>query len=304
MRTLSVRSQAVVEAAAAAAAPALPPETAYGEGPGAPRAPHLIALREDVPVTEPLEPLAPARRADGVFEQLRLRILSGSWPAGARLPNERDLAEQLEVNRGSVREALKRLEFLELVEVKHGQGTFVRDPGGSSALQLVELLLLDPRTVTPELLEELLAFRRDMTLHVVALAARHRTEEQLERAQALLAEERARADDPLEALRIDVEFNRLLGEATGNFLYRILSNLFTRLIRRLGPLYYNESRRAERSLETHRELLAAIAARDEEAARTLVSRMLDYSEPAIRRETERLPEAGVIGPDAPAERSG
>jgi GntR family transcriptional repressor for pyruvate dehydrogenase complex len=249
-------------------------------------------------VTEPLEPLSPTRRADGVFEQLRLRILSGVWPAGARLPNERDLAEQLEVNRGSVREALKRLEFLELVEVKHGQGTFVRDPGGSSALQLVELLLLDPRTVTPQLLEELLAFRRDMTRHVVALAARHRSDAQLARARALLAEERASSDDPLEALRIDVELNRLLGEATGNLLYRLLSNLFTRLIRRLGPLYYNRARNAAHSLATHRELLDAIEARDEEAARSLVSRMLDYSEAAIRREMARLEEAGAIGPDA------
>jgi GntR family transcriptional repressor for pyruvate dehydrogenase complex len=255
-------------------------------------------------VTDPLEPLSPSRRADGVFEQLRLRILSGAWPPGARLPNERDLAEQLEVNRGSVREALKRLEFLELVEVKHGQGTFVRDPGGSSALQLVELLLLDPRTVTPQLLEELLVFRRDMSLHVVALAARHRTAAQLGRARALLAEERASADDPLEALRIDVELNRLLGEATGNLLYRLISNLFTRLIRRLGPLYYNRTRDAGRSLETHRELLDAIEARDEEAARRLLSRMLDYSEAAIRRETARLAEAGAIGPDAAAEEHG
>lgn len=249
-------------------------------------------------MTAPLEPLAPSRRADGVFEQLRLRILSGAWPPGARLPNERELAEQLEVNRGSVREALKRLEFLELVEVKHGQGTFVRDPGGSSALQLVELLLLDPRTVTPELLEQLLVFRRDMTLHVVALAARQRTEEQLARARALLAEEGARADDPLEALRIDVEWNRLLGEATGNFLYRLLCNLFTRLIRRLGPLYYNRERDGRRSLATHRELLEAIAAGDEVAARALVSRMLDYSEAAIRRAATRLDREGVIGPEA------
>lgn len=249
-------------------------------------------------MTEPLAPLSPTRRADGVFEQLRLRILSGAWPQGARLPNERDLAEQLEVNRGSVREALKHLEFLELVEVKHGQGTFVKDPGDSSALQLIELLLLDPRTVTPQLLEELLAFRRDMTLHVVALAVRHRSEEQLERARRLLAEERSASDDPLEALRIDVEMNRLLGEATGNLLYRLLSNLFTRLIRRLGPLYYNAGRDAQRSLETHRELLAAIAAQDEQAAASLVTRMLDYSEAAIRRQAQRLAEAGAIGPQA------
>ena len=74
-----------------------------------------------------LEPLGAARRADGVFEQLRSRILSGALPPGEQLPNERDLAAALQVNRASVREAVKRLEFLELVEVRHGQGTFVRE---------------------------------------------------------------------------------------------------------------------------------------------------------------------------------
>ena len=68
----------------------------------------------------------PLRRADGVFRQLRSRILVGALARGDRLPNERDLADTFEVNRTSVREAVKRLEFLGLVEVRHGLGTFCR----------------------------------------------------------------------------------------------------------------------------------------------------------------------------------
>jgi DNA-binding FadR family transcriptional regulator len=93
------------------------------------------------------------------------------------------------VNRASVREAVKRLEFLELVDVQHGQGTFVRPLEGSSSLQLIEWLLRDPRTVTPAFMRQLLAFRRDVTLRVVELAALHRSEVQLARAHALLARE-------------------------------------------------------------------------------------------------------------------
>ena len=111
-----------------------------------------------------LQPLGPAKRADLVFEQLRGRILSGELNAGARLPNERELASALGVNRASVREAVKRLEFLELVDVVHGQGTFVQPMAGSSSLQLIESLLRDPRTVTPALMDQLLEFRRDVTL--------------------------------------------------------------------------------------------------------------------------------------------
>ncbi len=245
-----------------------------------------------------LEPLTSTRRADGVFEQLRARILSGELAAGERLPNERDLAEGLEVNRASVREAVKRLEFLELVEVRHGQGTFVRDLSDSSALQVIETLLRDPRTVTPGLLRQLLEFRRHVSLQVVELAALHRTEEQLVRARGLMAREHEAADSPMEALAVDVELNRLLGEATGNLMYRLVTNLFTKLVRRLGPLYYNAGRDWQRSVRTHRELFAAIEARDPARARNLLERMLGYSEAAILQQVDRLAAEGRIGPGA------
>lgn len=248
-----------------------------------------------------LEPLTSTRRSDGVFEQLRTRILSGAFAAGARLPNERELAGQLDVNRASVREAVKRLEFLELVEVRHGHGTFVREPSDSSALQIVETLLRDPRTVTRDLLLQILEFRRHVSLHVVELAARNRTEAQLARARELLAQERMHADEPMAALDLDVELNRLLGEATGNLMYRLLTNLFSRLVRRLGPLYYNARRDSTRSVTTHRDLFAAVEARDPARARTLLEDMLEYSEEAILREVGELEAKGLIGPSAPEE---
>ena len=244
-----------------------------------------------------LEPLGPAKRADLVFEQLRGRILSGELGAGARLPNERELASALGVNRASVREAVKRLEFLELVDVVHGQGTFVKPMAGSSSLQLIESLLRDPRTVTPALMDQLLEFRRDVTLRVVELAA-ERGEPQLVRARRLLEEERVEGADPMRALAIDLEWNQLLGEATGNLMYQLVSNLFTKLVAQLGPLYYHAGRDWRRSHQTHAELLAAIEARDAAAACTIIERMLGYSETAIRAEVVRLDAAGLIGPNA------
>jgi GntR family transcriptional repressor for pyruvate dehydrogenase complex len=242
-----------------------------------------------------LEPLASARRSEGVFEQLRTRILTGAYRPGSQLPNERDLAEALGVNRASVREAVKRLEFLELVEVRHGQGTFVCELGASSSLQVIETLLRDPNTVTRQLLRQLLEFRRDITLRVVELAARNRTPEQVDRARALLAREEEHAGSAEAALEIDLATNALLGEATGNLMYQLLTNLFTKLVRRLGPLYYNAKRDHARSLETHRALLAAIDRGAPEEATAIASVMLGYSEAAIWREIDHLEASGVIG---------
>jgi GntR family transcriptional repressor for pyruvate dehydrogenase complex len=240
------------------------------------------------------EPVRTPSLVDRVFEQLRSQILSGAIRPGTRLPNERELADALGVNRQVVREALARLEFLELVEVRHGQGAFVQELSASSALQLVEALLRDPAFVTLDLLEQLLVFRRQVTLSVVELAARNRGPEQLDRARRLLDEEAAEGADPKRALEIDLQWNALLGEATGNLLYQLVTNLFTKLVARLGPLYYNEERDHQRSMENHRGLLRAIESRDAAAATQLVGEMLRYSEERIRAEAERLEQAGVI----------
>src|SRR6476619_4041724 len=76
---------------------------------------------------------------DQVFEQLREAILTGVYGPGERLPPQRALAAEMEVNMASVREALKRLEQLRLVEVRHGDATRVLDwrrSGGLEALLL------------------------------------------------------------------------------------------------------------------------------------------------------------------------
>jgi GntR family transcriptional repressor for pyruvate dehydrogenase complex len=231
---------------------------------------------------------------------LRGLILTGVYAVGSRLPNERDLSESLAVNRASVREALKRLEFLELIEVRHGQGSYVREVRGSSALQLIEDLLRDRRTITAELLRQILEFRRHMTVHAVELAACNRSEADVDRARALIEREERDGREPAVALEIDVEMNALLGEATGNLVYQFLTNLFTRLLRQLGPLYYNERRDFARSLRNHRELFTAIEAGDPIDARRVLEEMLDYSEAAIMLEAHRLESEGLIGPAARA----
>lgn len=249
-------------------------------------------------MTVQLEPLSAGKRADGVFEQLRGQILSGELDSGAQLPNERELAAALGVNRASVREAVKRLEFLELVDVVHGQGTFVRPFAASSSLQLVESLLLDPRTVTAALMHQILEFRRDVTLRVVELAALRRTAVQIERGRALLERERGVSAEPMRALDLDLELNQLLGEASGNLMYQLVSNLFSKLVARLGPLYYNERRDFARSLRAHREFLAALESGDPAEARRVLEPILDYSEAAIMADAERLEAEGLIGPGA------
>lgn len=88
-------------------------------------------------------PLARQSLADAVYRQLSQRILRDDLAAGDELPSERVLAEQLGINRGAVREGLKRLQQAALVSVRHGGATQVLDWRAEAGLELLPQLLLD-----------------------------------------------------------------------------------------------------------------------------------------------------------------
>ena len=89
----------------------------------------------------------PQARMEDLFEELRTRILSDEWPAGTRMPGERELAERYDTNRNTLREAIRRLEQSGLVSVRHGQGVTVNDFRRTGGLDLVAPFLAAGRDV-------------------------------------------------------------------------------------------------------------------------------------------------------------
>ena len=109
---------------------------------------------------------------DLVFAELREAIVSGRYAPGERLPTQRTLAAELEVNMATVREALKRLEQLRLVEVRHGDATRVLDWRTSGGLEALALL----GSVDGEVIAALFEARRLLLTEAARLAAVRRTE--------------------------------------------------------------------------------------------------------------------------------
>ncbi|MCA9529895.1 MAG: winged helix-turn-helix transcriptional regulator [Myxococcales bacterium] len=150
--------------------------------------------------------MSSSARSDQLFDQLRARIVSGAFAAGTRLPPERQLAEALDANRSTLREALRRLEQARLIHVRQGQGATVRDfrrdgtidllaayfehaPPEDAAAALVDLLA--PRTALLRLLLPLAAERRsaaDLDALRRAAATVRRAEASSDRAEAGLAQ--------------------------------------------------------------------------------------------------------------------
>jgi GntR family transcriptional repressor for pyruvate dehydrogenase complex len=227
-----------------------------------------------------LGPVSRASVPDQVFTRLCEAILSGRYAPGERLPPQRALAADMEVNMASVREALKRLEQLRLVEVRHGDATRVLDWRRSGGLEALALL----GSVDATILRPLFEARRLLLAESARLAAQRRDDAQ---AKALrdLARAFADAPDAASAQLADWGFMAVVVEAAGNLVFQLIMNsvrelylaqadLFAAIVARrdeLAPLYERaaaaiEVGDAKRAADTVAELAATHEARMLEAA--------------------------------------
>src|SRR5688572_17768131 len=152
-----------------------------------------------------LKPVEKQRVAEEIAEQLRSLILTGQYPPGSKLPPERELSKRLRVNRASLREALKKLEYLGLVRIRQGDGTRVQNFMETGGIELIQHLLPLASGAHPELIRDMLEFRRIFGREVARLAAFRAAPDGL-RKLAMLADKADGAASALELFEIDFEF--------------------------------------------------------------------------------------------------
>lgn len=166
--------------------------------------------------------------SDQVFRLLCDQILSGAYAPGEKLPTQRALAAELDVNMASIREAVKRLEQLRLVEVRQGDAMRVRDWRSHGGLDVVAHVLLRAGGLDRGTLESLLEARRLMLAEAARLAAQRRTAAQAKRIEEV-AERIAAAKDPAAAQALDWELMALIVEASGNVVFQLILNSIRQL---------------------------------------------------------------------------
>jgi GntR family transcriptional regulator, transcriptional repressor for pyruvate dehydrogenase complex len=156
---------------------------------------------------------------DHVFARLSEAILAGHYRPGDRLPPQRALAADLQVNMASIREALGRLEQLRLIDIRHGDGARVLDWRRSGGLEALVL----HAGVEPSVIGDVFEARRLLLVEAARLAAERRTERQA--AELIdLAEAVAVAADDEAALLADWDFMAALVEAAGNLVFQLVMN--------------------------------------------------------------------------------
>src|SRR5215813_8997128 len=129
---------------------------------------------DDHPVE--LGPIKSTRIYEEIVRQVKQLIAEGRLKSGDQLPPERDLAEKFLVSRTSVREALRALESVGLIEIRPGEGTFVREVSVDALVEPLALVLLSQRAM----IEELFEARRLLEPAIAGLAARRATKEEIQ----------------------------------------------------------------------------------------------------------------------------
>jgi DNA-binding FadR family transcriptional regulator len=218
--------------------------------------------------------------SDAVFEQLRDQIVSGEVAIGSQLPGERVLSETLGVNRGAIREALKRLSQAGLVSIQHGGGTHVLDFHNTASLDLLtDLMFTGEGELDPQIVRSAIEMRFAAVPHVARLAARRGTPDLELQLDKKLSELRATADDPTRALVLRWEFWDILVGASDNLAYRLAFNTIRRGFERALPYLEHALQPVVTDSDLHALVASAVVRGDEDgaerAAREAVAPMLE-----------------------------
>jgi len=209
-----------------------------------------------------VEPIRKTRVAEEIADRIRVLILDGTLPTGQPLPGERLLAERFGVSRGSIRDALRMLETIGLLEVRHGQGTFPRELDVNRLVAPLASVL----SYRHDLRDELLDVRRMFEPAVARAAALRVTDDDLADLQRIVETQRRKLKAGRSAIVEDTAFHAVLARATRNrAVVRIMETLNNLLIES-RTLTLKQKGRPERSIRGHEAVVEALRRRDPEAA--------------------------------------
>jgi len=216
---------------------------------------------------------------DDAIDAIKQMIVDGTLRPGDRLPREADLAERLGLSRSSLREAVRALSAMNVLTVRQGDGTYVTGLEPDLLLESMAFLVDLHRDTS---VVHLLQIRRLLEPAAAAIAATAMSEEEVARLQSLLDSlpEQPDLDQLVEA---DVAFHGAIAASTGNpILCSLLDTISTRSQRARHWRGLTEAGAIGRTVTEHRRILAAIAARDADAARAWATVHIEGVESWVR----------------------
>ncbi len=210
-----------------------------------------------------------------VARQLERRITEELKP-GDLLPPERQLVQMLGVSRGSVRDAIRSLELMGLLEPRQGIGTVVCNPGGTRANPLADALIEKRKMVA-----ELLDVRKMIEPPLAGRAATHASDDDISDLQEILTRQEAKVREGELGIDEDSEFHYSIALASGNSVVLKVVDVLMDLLRETRERALQVEGRQEKSLAGHRCILSALKEHDAKAAEAGMRRHLQEIEKMV-----------------------
>jgi len=216
---------------------------------------------------------------EAVAEQIQRRILEDLEP-GDSLPPERELVRMFGVSRSSVRDAIRKLELLGLVEPRQGAGTVVREPSTEVLSAPLASVLLQKRKGISDLLD----FRRMLEPPLARSAALHASSDQIAEMERILQQQEVKVNAGNIAIEEDSQFHYCIALATKNSVAVKVIDVLMDLLRKTRERSLQTEGRQQKSLAGHRRILSALKRADALAAEAAMRRHLSEIEKIVLHE--------------------
>jgi GntR family transcriptional repressor for pyruvate dehydrogenase complex len=212
-----------------------------------------------------------------VAKQIERLIVEGGLKPGDKLPPERELAEMFQVSRSSIRDAIRSLELMGLVEPRQGEGTVVCDLSTDSLVNPLSALLVRKRALVAELLD----VRKMIEPPLAARAALHASPEEIAYLEDILRRQKEKVRRGELAIEEDSEFHYNIAMAAKNSVILKVLDVLMDLLRGSRERSLQVEGRLQRSFAGHRRILGAIRRHDAAAAEGAMRQHLEKIEEIV-----------------------
>lgn len=220
-----------------------------------------------------LKAIKKTRVYEDIVAQLKDLISEGKLKPGDQLPSERELSEMFQVSRASVREAIRSLESMRLIQIRQGEGTYV----ASSVETLLASIAFSIQHRKDPLLQ-VFEVRKILEPAIAALAAERATAAEMGELEAILDEQARQIAEGETGVEADTRFHSALADAAKNDVLLRLNEAIVDRLHETRERSLQTQGRPPRSLAGHREILRAIHSKDPTQARKAMLNHLETIE--------------------------
>lgn len=230
-----------------------------------------------------------ASLSESVYRQLSDKILRSEWAAGDALPAERDLSEAFGVNRGAVREAIKRLQQAGLVAVRHGGNSVVLDYLNEGGMELLPSLLVDKQgRLNGTVVRSIMAMRSSLAPDIAAGAAKKGGAKLADELDELLAQMKADGKNSTALQNHALAFWKKLVERGGNIAFRLAFNSMTKTYTQVWDALTPVLEKEFRDFENLGAIVSAVRKGDEAKARAAGLKHVEIGRAALEAALKQM----------------